>query len=116
MAAFLALTVARVRSQVPDAVIFTRNYGQAGALEHYGLPAVYSGQMSYADWGPPPDDAGPMVVVGPYLPEWFTGCREMAVHDNGIGMENEEQGVRISLRAGTSRPWSELWAGMRHYY
>lgn len=112
----LASTVARVRSEAPTAVIFTRNYGQAGALEHYGLPAVYSGHMSYADWGPPPDDAGPVVVVGPYLPEWFTGCREVAVHDNGLGVENEEQGVRISLCAGTSRPWSELWAGMRHYY
>ncbi|WP_409492397.1 ArnT family glycosyltransferase [Amycolatopsis sp. cmx-11-12] len=112
----LASTVARVRSQAPTAVIFTRNYGQAGALEHYGLPAVYSGHMSYADWGPPPDDAGPVVVVGPYLPEWFTGCREVAVHDNGLGVENEEQGVRISLCAGTSRPWSELWARMRHYY
>lgn len=112
----LTSTVSRVRSQAPTAVIFTRNYGQAGALEHYGLPAVYSGHMSYADWGPPPDDAGPVVVVGPYLPEWFTGCREVAVHDNGLGVENEEQGVRISLCAGTSRPWSELWAGMRHYY
>ncbi|MFJ8916284.1 glycosyltransferase family 39 protein [Amycolatopsis sp. NPDC102389] len=118
----LASTVTRVWEQIPPeqrstAVIFTRNYGQAGALEHYGLPSVYSGHMSYADWGPPPSDAvGPVVVVGPYLPDWFTGCREAAVHDNGLGVENDEQGVRISLCTGTSRPWSALWGELRHYY
>lgn len=118
----LASSVTRVWERIPaeqrtTAVIFTRNYGQAGALEHYGLPSVYSGHMSYSDWGPPPADAvGPVVVVGPYLPAWFTGCHEAAVHDNGFGVENEEQGVRISLCAGTSRPWSSLWSELRHYY
>ncbi|MFC3453697.1 hypothetical protein [Amycolatopsis speibonae] len=114
-----ASTVRNVREQVPHgtAAIFTRNYGQAGALEHYGLPSVYSGHMSYADWGPPPDSAaGPVVVVGPYLPSWFTGCREVTVHDNGLGVENEEQGVKISLCTGTSRPWSSLCGELRHYY
>ncbi|MFI7116102.1 ArnT family glycosyltransferase [Amycolatopsis sp. NPDC049868] len=118
----LASSVTRVWERIPaeqrsTAVIFTRNYGQAGALEYYGLPSVYSGHMSYADWGPPPSTAtGPVVVVGPYLPAWFTGCHEAAVHDNGLGVENEEQGVRISLCAGTSRPWAALWSELRHYY
>jgi len=112
----LASTVARVQSQAPTAVIFTRNYGQAGALEYYGLPSVYSGHMSYADWGPPPETTGPVVVVGPYRPEWFRECREVAAHDNGLGVENEEQGVKISLCAGTSRPWSAMWGELRHYY
>ncbi|WP_233611666.1 glycosyltransferase family 39 protein [Amycolatopsis sp. WAC 01376] len=114
----LASTVTRIPvEQRSTAVIFTRNYGQAGALEYYGLPAVHSGHMSYADWGPPPAEAvGPVVVVGPYLPAWFIGCREAAVHDNGLGMGNAEQGVRISLCAGTSRPWSALWGELRHYY
>ncbi|MFD5248873.1 glycosyltransferase family 39 protein [Amycolatopsis sp. NPDC058340] len=118
----LASSVTRVWERIPaeqrsTAVIFTRNYGQAGALEYHGLPGVYSGHMSYADWGPPPVAAsGPVVVVGPYRPAWFTGCREMTVHDNGLGVENDEQGVRISLCAGTSRPWAELWGELRHYY
>lgn len=118
----LTSSVTRVWEQIPaerrsTAVIFTRNYGQAGALEYYGLPGVYSGHMSYADWGPPPGTAsGPVVVVGPYLPTWFVGCREAAVHDNGLGVENDEQGVRISLCDGTSRPWDVLWGELRHYY
>lgn len=54
-----AATVARAWQQIPPgqrstAVIFTRNYGQAGALQRYGkqlgLPKPYSGHMSYTDW------------------------------------------------------------------
>ena len=75
----LTASVAQAWAQAgPDAVIFTRNYGQAGAVERYGpeygLPQPYSGHMSYGDWGPPPDSAdGPVVVVGPRHP-LFTGC------------------------------------------
>ncbi|MFL6123092.1 glycosyltransferase family 39 protein [Actinophytocola sp.] len=54
-----ATTVARVWHRIPEserdrAVIFTSNYGQAGAIERFhgelGLPVPYSGHMSYADW------------------------------------------------------------------
>lgn len=120
------VSVARGWDQIPveqrsTAVIFTRNYGQAAALDRYGpergLPGAYSGHMSYADWGPPADSAvGPVVVVGPYLDSWFGGCREVAVHDNGLGLENEEQGVKISLCDRVLRPWSAMWGELRHYY
>jgi hypothetical protein len=43
------------------AVIFTQNYGQAGAIARFGpphgLPMPYSGRMSFAEWGPPPATA-----------------------------------------------------------
>ncbi len=58
----------------------------------------------------------PVVVVGPHLPAWFTGCREAAVHKNGIEVKNDEQEVRISLCAGTSRPLAALWSELRHHY
>ena len=67
----LTASVAQAWAQAgPGAVIFTHNYGQAGAVERYGpeygLPQPYSGHMSYADWGPPPDSAsGRVVVVDP---------------------------------------------------
>jgi len=39
------------------AVLLAGNYGEAGALDHYGptngLPPVYSGHNSYWSWGPP---------------------------------------------------------------
>lgn len=49
-------------------VIVTGNYGQAGAIDHYGnaygLPAAYSGHNSYADFRQPPAAVGPVLVVG----------------------------------------------------
>lgn len=105
------------------AVIFTSNYGQAGAVEWYGpalgLPRPYSGHMSYADWGPPPDWAdGPVLLVvqqGDAEPSAFTGCREVRRVDNGEGVNNEEQGARILLCDRHAR-WAKLWPALRRYY
>jgi hypothetical protein len=123
-------TVAGVWDQIPagdqgDAVIFTSNYGQAGAIERYhdefGLPAPYSGHMSYADWGPPPDDqAGPVVLVGEFddgrLRSLFTGCERVVEHDNGFGVDNDEQGTDVWLCTAPAAPWSEIWPDLRHFY
>ena len=109
----------------PRAVIFTQNYGQAGAIDRYGpdhgLPMAYSGHMSYADWGPPPDSAdGPVLTVRQKddagLERFFTGCREVARVDNGVGVDNQEQGGVIELCSGTVEPWSTLWPRLRHFY
>ncbi|WP_246258248.1 glycosyltransferase family 39 protein [Amycolatopsis anabasis] len=116
--------VAGVWQRIPPerrgtAVILTRNYGQAGAIERYGpehgLPQPYSGHMSYADWGPPPDRmTGPVVLVGRFGPlRALTGCRVVAVHDNGYGLDNDEQGTAISLCDLLSEPWSAFWPDLR---
>jgi Dolichyl-phosphate-mannose-protein mannosyltransferase len=100
----------------PDAAIFTRNYGQAGAVQRYGpefgLPQPYSGHMSYWDWGPPPDSAdGNVVVVGVRHPI-FTGCRVMVVHRAIV--ENEEDGTEIAVCDPVV--WSHAWPGLRRFY
>jgi hypothetical protein len=106
------------------AVIYTQNYGEAGAIDRYrdryDLPRAYSGHMSYADWGRPPDSAdGPVLLVRfPYnqgIREHFTGCREVARFHNPYGLDNDEQGVLIE-RCRTAEPWSTLWPQLRHYY
>jgi len=56
----LARTVADIDSRAHDhAVLFTSNYGEAGALDRYGpalgLPPAYSAHNAFVDWGPPPD-------------------------------------------------------------
>ncbi|MEV6903148.1 glycosyltransferase family 39 protein [Amycolatopsis sp. NPDC051372] len=116
-------TVAAVWRQIPekaDAVVFTSNYGEAGAIERYGpahdLPAPYSGHMSYADWGPPPDRMdGAVVLVGTFdrPARAFTGCRQVAVQDTGI--DNDEQGTPVALCTGTTAAWSALWPSLRHF-
>ncbi|KPI27199.1 hypothetical protein OK074_6934 [Actinobacteria bacterium OK074] len=113
------------KSERPHAVILTANYGEAGALNRYGpargLPHPYSGHMSYADWGPPPDtDDGPVLLVrqadAPDLERHFTGCHQVARVDNGHGVDNEEQHAAIVLCAPPPRPWSTLWPSLRRYY
>ncbi|MGH4029982.1 ArnT family glycosyltransferase [Actinomycetota bacterium Odt1-20B] len=116
------------RIPAPDrsrAVLFTSNYGEAGALERYGpargLPAPYSGHMSYADWGPPPDSAtGPVLLVrqadASGIERHFTGCRTVARVDNGHGIDNEEQRAAVVLCAGPAARWSVLWPELRHAY
>ncbi|MDX6350079.1 MAG: hypothetical protein QOF84_4869 [Streptomyces sp.] len=108
------------------AVIFTQNYGEAGAIARYGprhgLPAPYSGHMAFADWGPPPDSAdGPVLLVrqdGQDKREdgAFTACRQVARVDNGQDVDNEEQHATILLCSGTTAPWSKLWPSLRHSY
>jgi 4-amino-4-deoxy-L-arabinose transferase-like glycosyltransferase len=122
----LADQVADVWRQIPaearpTAVIFTANYGQAGAIERYGpergLPKPYSGHMSYADWGPPPDTmTGPVVLVGRPRDAAFTGCQVIARNDNSAGVDNEEQGAPIALCAGPVAPWSQVWPQLRRFY
>jgi 4-amino-4-deoxy-L-arabinose transferase-like glycosyltransferase len=123
--AFTSAVAARW-SAIPSrsrAVILAENYGEAGALARYGpehgLPAPYSGHMSDADWGPPPDSAtGPVLVVhqsaevGPYL----SGCHEVGRVNTGRNVDNQEQGAHITLCAGTTEPWSAVWPHLRHYY
>jgi hypothetical protein len=123
-------TVAAGWAQVPatdkdTAVILAGNYGEAGALEYYGpgvgLPQAYSPHMSYADWGPPPDRlVGPVVLIGRVerdspASRLITGCRAVAMHHNAEGVDNDEEGVTVSLCTLTE-PWSTAWPTLRHFY
>ncbi|MCX4744129.1 glycosyltransferase family 39 protein [Kitasatospora sp. NBC_01287] len=107
------------------AVVFAANYGEAGALARYGprygLPAPYSGHMSLADWGPPPDTAnGPVLLIHPDgyadVEKEFTDCHVVARVDNGQAVPNQEQHAPVLLCSGTTAPWSALWPELRHFY
>ncbi len=118
----LARTVAGVyRRAQGNAVIFTSNYGEAGAIDRYGpvlgLPQAYSGHNGFADWGPPPDRPGEVVVVGvdaPELRNQFEGCRLAAPVSNSVGIDNDERGAPVDLCSRPRRAWSQVWSGLRH--
>lgn len=117
----LAESVAAVHRHQPDAAVFTANYGEAGAIDRYGaelgLPPAASGHNGYADWSRPPDSTQTAVVVGvrdrAFLRRSFRDCRLRARFDNGVGLENEEQGTPIYL-CGLRAQWSAVWPRLRH--
>jgi hypothetical protein len=101
------------------AVILTNDYSEASPLELLGtgLPPVYSGHNSYWDWGPPPADRTVVVHVGGWRPadwsQFFVGCRIVAYIDDGLGLENAEQGKAVSVCSGLRAPWTTLWPELR---
>ena len=115
-----AETVAGVRAGLPDArvAVLARNYGEAGAVDRY-LPALrpaHSGHNAYWDLGPPPADATAVIVVGyraEQLQAWFGRVEQAAVVDNGVGLDNDEQGVPVWVARDPRAPWPELWPQLR---
>ncbi|WP_296605782.1 glycosyltransferase family 39 protein [Nocardioides sp.] len=103
--------------QRSTAVVFTGNYGEAGALTWYdvGVP-VYSGHNGYREWGPPPDPATPVVVVG-WLDAaaYFDGCTRAATLHNDADAPGEEQGAPVLLCTSVRGSWSERWPDLVHY-
>ncbi|HEY5857072.1 MAG TPA: glycosyltransferase family 39 protein [Aldersonia sp.] len=99
---------------VPDAVVLTANYGEAGAVAHYlpDGPAVYSGHNAFWWWGPPPEDAEVVVAVGfepERLDDWFAVCEIADRVDNGLGIDNDEQGAPIVVCRDRRADWAQLW-------
>lgn len=125
-------TVARVWRQLPatqraGAVIFTGNYGEAGAINELGradhLPTAVSGQNSEWFWGPGDPRATTVVaVVQPGYPQLVTSLRQdfarvqaVATLGNPEHVSNQEEGGQIYLCTGPVRPWGQLWPSFRHY-
>jgi hypothetical protein len=103
-------------------VVFTGNYGEAGAISRYGpalgIARAYSGHNAYWRFGRPPDGAKPVIVVGYDDPSSrrgiFDNCKLAARIDNGVDVDNEEQGRPVWTCATTAAPWSRLWPRLRH--
>ncbi|HEX4623876.1 MAG TPA: glycosyltransferase family 39 protein [Solirubrobacteraceae bacterium] len=114
-------TVADVYRHLPGAVILTSNYGEAGAIDRYGpalgLPHAYSGHNAFGDWGPPPNGSAPVVAVGLDRSDIATtlrDCRLRARIDDGVGIDNDEQGAPVDVCRGPQRPWSAQWSAVKH--
>lgn len=117
-------TVEQVVATLPPAerahaVILTNDYSEASPLVLLGagLPPVFSGHNAYWGWGPPPASQTIVVHVGDWRPtdwsQFFTGCRDVAHIDNGLGIHNGEQGKAVSVCTGTRAPWATIWPALR---
>ncbi|WP_104168354.1 glycosyltransferase family 39 protein [Arthrobacter sp. SX1312] len=103
-----------------DATLIASNYGEAGALHRYGpargLPPAHSGHNELYYLSTPPEDARTVIVIGGQAglaSTLFVSCEEVVRLDNGLDVDNEEQGQPV-LVCERTRPWSELWPRFRH--
>jgi 4-amino-4-deoxy-L-arabinose transferase-like glycosyltransferase len=113
--------------QRADAVIFTSNYGEAGAIDELGtgLPAAVSGDNTFWWWGPGNPRAITVVAVAPgpvdgtgyagYLRQFFSTVRVAATLSNPDGIRNQEWGGHVFVCAHPRLPWPQLWPRLRHY-
>ena len=60
-----------------------------------------------------------MIIVGRLehnlLARDFVGCHLQARVDNGVGLDNGEQGQPVTFCAAERAPWSAIWTSLRHY-
>jgi hypothetical protein len=106
-----------------DTVIVTGNYGEAGSLDRYGaryhLPYAYSGQNELYYRARPPESATTVILVGydsqAFAGAMFESCRTAGHLDNGVDIDNEEQGHPIFVCQGPRHPWRDLWPQFQHY-
>ncbi|MEV0951900.1 glycosyltransferase family 39 protein [Promicromonospora sp. NPDC050249] len=118
--------IADVHGALPQAdqdraVVFTQNYGEAGAVDRYGpalgLPPAYSGHNELWEYGPPPEWASIALVVTEAPGAWGDRFAECAVEgqlDNGVDVDNEEQGVSVLVCREPVGGWAAVWPGLRH--
>ena len=102
--------------------IITGNYGEAGAINHYGekygLPEASSGISSYHSWGMVNPKASIAIFVGypqDYLERYFTDVEIKQTITNSYGINNEEHGQYIIICRNPIKPISELWTEFKHY-
>ena len=120
-------TVSRAWRLIPGrerqhTAIFASNYGEAGAIDvlgrSHGLPRAYSGHNGFSEWGQPPaQDTGALIIGydGPSdAAPSFDRCRTLARVDDGVGLDNQEQGLPLMLCRPTAS-WRALWPKLTHF-
>ena len=124
----LVTQVARVADRLPNSeryrlVIFTGDYGAAGAVDLYGpedgLPHAISGHNTYWWWGPghAPDRSTTIAVnlTRSYLLTIFGKVQYEGQVVTPNGVWTEERGDPIWLCTDQRLSWTAAWPLARHY-
>ncbi len=110
------------RTSVPRPTeVIASNYGEAGAVARFGpalgLPPPVSGHNALGDVRRPRDGSSVVLVLGNQYHDvrpLFDSCRVVARLDDGVGVDNEEQGVPVALCEGPRAAWAQLWPRFHH--
>jgi hypothetical protein len=118
-------------AQRSNAVIFTFDYSQAGAINELGpglgLPTAVSAHNTEWFWGPGNPDATTVVAWYPGsvdltsdeavddLSQYFQHVRVAATISNRAGVHNQDWGGHVYVCTGLKHPWASMWLTLRHY-
>jgi hypothetical protein len=103
-------------------VVFTGNYGEAGAVDRFGpqrgLPQAFSGHNGFAAWGPPAAPASAPVVViwegGAPDPAIFRGCGAGEQVRTGVHDEESSLAAVYLCSGGVTGSWAQVWPRLVH--
>ncbi|MGC1207765.1 MAG: hypothetical protein WA880_07410, partial [Ornithinimicrobium sp.] len=113
--AFVA-TVGQVHDENDAEIVIGDNYGEAGAMLHF-RPDIdtFSPHNSLYDVAQPPASAQLAVMVGFEEDEleFCDSLEQKGSIDNGLDVDNEEQGQTVWLCA-TTADWTLVWPRLRH--
>jgi hypothetical protein len=103
------------------ACIAAQNYGEAGAIDHFGpalgLPKAISGHNSYFLWGPHGCTGEVVLVIGDRrerLEELFTRVEPAGLHHCTDCMPYEND-LPLWIARGIKKPLAEVWPGVKGY-
>ena len=110
-------------SQQAHVVIFTGDYGAAGAVDlygaRYGLPHAISGHNSYWSWGPAgATDGATTIAVNlsrTYLDTMFGEVVPAGSVETPNDIWSEERGEPIWICRKQKVSWSSAWPAAKHY-
>jgi 4-amino-4-deoxy-L-arabinose transferase-like glycosyltransferase len=109
-------------AQRASAIVLASNYGEAGAVGHFGaasgLPPAYSGDNGYWYWGPPPAAATTAVAVGfdrPALAAFCGSLRLATQLNNHVAVHDDEQGAPVWVCSALRAAWRAIWPRLRDF-
>ena len=121
----MAAEVARIYHSLPPedrakAAIFGQNYGQAGAIDHFGpalgLPKAVSGHLTYFYWGPR-DYTGEVVIVmdddKETLDKLFHSVEYGGRVEHPYSMPYQHFDVWVCR--GMREPLAKVWPGLKEW-
>ena len=123
----MASTVSKVYSSLPpeeqeNTVVFTQNYGEAGAIEYYSkkykLPPVISGHNNYWLWGYGNATKNSIIIIvggnkTDHLKS-FNSVEEASVIKCAYAMPYENN-LPVYICQGLKRPVKDTWPSAKHY-